>query len=211
MALVPLPTPMTGPPNGPVVVVGQQFCAPYAVDLTIAKKTFSMKDSLFSVTDVNGNVLLQVKDVVLKIRDRCVLLDAAGFPLLTMQQKILSAHRRWQVFRGESTDKKDALFSVKKSRLLQFTTELNVKMACNKGKHVCDFKIRGTHFERACTIYLGKSNCIIAQMSRKHTVSSVLLGKDTFNVKVSPHVDFAFIASLIIILDEINKERNGED
>ncbi|WOL10169.1 hypothetical protein Cni_G18923 [Canna indica] len=42
------------------------------------------------------------------------------------RQRALQGERRWQVFRGESTDSKDALFSVKKSRLLQFKTELDV-------------------------------------------------------------------------------------
>ncbi|WOL16615.1 hypothetical protein Cni_G25403 [Canna indica] len=211
MAAMPTPTPMSGPSNGPVAVVGQQFCAPYVVDLTVTKKALSLTDSDFSVTDVNGNVLFKVKGVIFSLRDRCVLLDAAGNPLLTMQQKILSAHRRWQVFRGESTDPKDALFSVRKSRLLQFKTELDVNMAANPNEDACDFKIKGSYFERSCTIYLGDSNCIVAQMSRKHTVKNVLLGKDTFGVTVYPNVDYAFIASLIVILDEINKDRSGED
>lgn len=48
-------------------------------------------------------------------------------------------------------------------------------------------------------------------MRRKYTVKNVILGKDTFGVTVYPNVDFAFIASLIVILDEINKDRAGED
>ncbi|CAD5172565.1 protein LURP-one-related 15-like isoform X2 [Musa acuminata AAA Group] len=209
MAAMSTPTPATF--DGPVVVVGPQFCAPHVVDLTVTKKALSLTDSDFAVTDVNGNVVLKVKGVFFSLRDRCVLLDAAGNPLLTLQQKILSAHRRWQVFRGESTDSKDLLFSVKKSRLLQFKTELHVIMASNTNEEACDFKIKGSYFERSCTVYLGESNSIVAQMSRKYTVKNVLLGKDTFGVTVYPNVDYAFVASLIVILDEINKDRSGQD
>ena len=81
-----------------------------------------------------------------------------------MASQILSAHRRWQVFRGESTDSKDLLFSVKKSRLLQFKTELHVIMASNTNEEACDFKIKGSYFERSCTVYLGESNSIVAQV-----------------------------------------------
>lgn len=45
---------------------------------------------------------------------------------------------------------------------------------------------------------------MILQMHKKHTVSSVLFGKDNFSVTVYPGVDYAFIVALIVILDEIN-------
>lgn len=45
------------------------------------------------------------------------------------------------------------------------------------------------------------------QMSRKYTVTNIVLGRDTFGVTVYPNIDYAFIVSLVIILDEINKDR----
>lgn len=41
-------------------------------------------------------------------------------------------------------------------------------------------------------------------MHKKHTVQSILIGKDNFAVTVYPNIDYAFIVSLIVILDEIN-------
>jgi hypothetical protein len=46
------------------------------------------------------------------------------------------------------------------------------------------------------------------QMNRKFTISNVLLGKDTFGVTVFPHVDYVFVAALVVILDEIHRERS---
>ncbi|XP_072995465.1 protein LURP-one-related 15 [Typha latifolia] len=187
-------------------VVGPQFCAPYPVDLTVTKKALSMTDGDFAVTDVNGSVVLKVRGRILSLRDRRVLLDAAGNPLVTMHEKILSAHHRWQVFRGDSTDAKDLLYSVKKSSFIQLKTELDVFLSANTGEQCCDFKIKGSYFERSCIVYLGSSNSIIAQMNRQYTVKNVLLGKDTFGVTVYPNVDYAFIVSLIVILDEIHRD-----
>ena len=45
-------------------------------------------------------------------------------------------------------------------------------------------------------------------MHRKQNVGSVVLGKDTFAVTVYPHVDYAFIVALIVVLDEINDDKN---
>ena len=47
------------------------------------------------------------------------------------------------------------------------------------------------------------------QMHRKHSVTSVLFGKDTFCVTVYPNVDHAFIVALVVILEEINEDRHA--
>lgn len=36
------------------------------------------------------------------------------------------AHRRWQALRGESTDPKDMIFSVRKWKIMQMKTKLSV-------------------------------------------------------------------------------------
>ena len=45
------------------------------------------------------------------------------------------------------------------------------------------------------------------QINRKYTATNILLGKDTFVVTVFPNVDYVFIAALVVILDEIHRER----
>lgn len=49
------------------------------------------------------------------------------------------------------------------------------------------------------------------QMHKKHDVKSVLFGRDAFGVTVYPHVDYAFIVAVVVILHEINMDRGGED
>ena len=48
-------------------------------------------------------------------------------------------------------------------------------------------------------------------MHRKHTLASTILATDSFGVTVYPNVDYAFIAALVVILDEINADRSGEN
>ncbi|XP_073275085.1 protein LURP-one-related 15-like [Primulina huaijiensis] len=194
-----------------VAVISPQFCVNYPIDLTIVRKLMTLSEGNFGVTDVNGNIMFRVKGKLFSLRDRRVLYDLAGNPLITFHQKMLSAHRRWVVFRGDSTDSKDLLFSVKKSSLLQMKTKLDVFLASNPGEELCDFRIEGSWFERSCVIYAGNSSNIIAQMHRKHSAQSILLGKDTFGVTVYPNVDYAFIVALVVILEEINEDRSGED
>ncbi|KAF7825460.1 protein LURP-one-related 10-like [Senna tora] len=194
-------------PPPPTAVIGTQYCSPYPVDLAIVRKVMTLADK-FTVTDINGNVVFKLQGSLLTLRDRRVLLDAAQKPIVTLRRKIMTAHDRWQAFRGESTEPNDMLFTLKRSSLIQFKTKLDVFLAGNTKEEVCDFKIKGSWLERSCVVYAGESNTIVAQMHKKHTAQSILLGKTNFMVTVYPNVDYAFIVALIVILDEINQDVN---
>nr|CAB3452423.1 unnamed protein product [Digitaria exilis] len=201
------PPPQMPPAPMPVAVVSPQFCAPYAVPMTVVKKAVSLSGGDFVVTDANGAEMLRVKGAVFSMHDRRVLRDAAGQPLVSMREKVLSMHNRWEVYRGDSTNSSDLLFTVKKTAVFQLRTEVDVFLAGNTAQQSCNFKIRGSYFERSCAFYLGYSDTMIAQITRKYTAANLLLGKDTFVVTVFPHVDYVFIAALVVILDEMHRER----
>lgn len=76
----------------------------------------------------------------------------------------MTAHDRWQAFRGESTEEKDLIFQLKRSSLIQFKTKLDVFLAHNTKEDVCDFKVKGSWLERSCIVYAGESNTIVAQV-----------------------------------------------
>ncbi|GMN40498.1 hypothetical protein TIFTF001_009717 [Ficus carica] len=187
-------------------IIGPQYCSPnHRIDLAIVRKVSMMTGGNFAVTDVNGNIMFKVKGV-LSFRGRRVLLDATGNPIVTLRQKLMTMHARWQVFRGESTKSRDLLFSAKRTSIFQWKwkTKLDVFLANNTEEEVCDFRIEGRWFENSCVIRAGESSTnILAQMQKKHTVQSVLFGKDNFMVTVYPNIDYAFIVALIVVLDEI--------
>ncbi|XP_010553137.1 PREDICTED: protein LURP-one-related 15 [Tarenaya hassleriana] len=196
------------PPQQPVApgIVSPAYCAPYPVDLAIVRKVMTLTDGNFVVTDVKGNILFKVKEPMFGLHDKRILLDASGSPVVTLREKIMSMHDRWQVFRGGSTEARDLLYTVKRSSMLQFKTKLDVFLSHNKDEKRCDFRVKGSWFERSCVVYAGDSDSIVAQMHKKHTAQSILLGKDNFTVTVYPNVDYAFIVSLIVMLDDMNRE-----
>ncbi|KAJ4977634.1 hypothetical protein NE237_008414 [Protea cynaroides] len=190
--------------SNPITIVGPHFCAPDLVNLTIITKDISIGKGNFSVKDVDGNTVFEVDGTLSNIHDRRVLLDANGKPLLFMRSKIMTAHERWNVYRGESSDSKELLFSVKKSSMFQLIkTKMNVFLATNTTEEVCDFKIKGNWSDKSCKIYLRKSNDIIAEMHKKHK----WFGEDSFTVTVYPNIDSAFIVALIVILNDIEEDK----
>lgn len=48
---------------------------------------------------------------------------------------------------------------------------------------------------------------MLIQMSRKYSVTNVVMGKDAFGVTICSNMDHAFIVALIVILHDINKEK----
>jgi len=76
----------------------------------------------------------------------------------------MTMHDRWEAYRGESTHAKDLIFTLKRSSLIQFKTKLDVFLASNKKENVCDFKVKGSWFDRSCIVYAGESNNIVAQV-----------------------------------------------
>lgn len=83
--------------------------------------------------------------------------------------QIMTAHSRWEAFRGESSDMRDHIFTAKKSSMIQLKTKLDVFLANNKDEHLCDFRVEGSWFERSCVIYAGESSTsIVAQVQQQN-------------------------------------------
>ncbi|KAJ0028836.1 hypothetical protein Pint_34995 [Pistacia integerrima] len=108
---------------------------------------------------------------------------------------------------------RNLIFSVKRSSMLQSITKpkLNVFLANNTEDNVCDFKVRGNWLERSSVIYAGDSSTVVAQLHMKQIAQNLLNGKQIFMVTVNPNVDYAFIVSLIMILDAIYSAVSNED
>ena len=74
-------------------------------------------------------------------------------------------HDRWQVFRGESIDPKDLIFSVKRTFIIQpKATKLNVFLANNTEEGICDYRVKGTFLERSAKIYKGGLKTLVGQV-----------------------------------------------
>ncbi|MCL7044175.1 hypothetical protein MKW94_018438, partial [Papaver nudicaule] len=74
-----------------------------------------------------------------------------------------SLQQRWEVYRGNSSDSKDLLFSVQKTKYLQFNNHLDVFLAANTDECTCDFKIEQDYRRKSCFIYRGNSDNPIAE------------------------------------------------
>lgn len=192
-----------------LAVVDARFCAAGAATLAVAK-ALSMSGSDFAVTDAaTGALVLRVDGVLFSLRRRCVLVDADKRPVLTVQESALMLSTRWKVFRGDSTSRRDLIFTVVKPSVIQLRgpTKVSVFLASNDAEQACDFRITGSYHDGACAVSLGDSDTVIAKIDRRFSVVSALLGKNTYSVTVNPGIDYAFVVALVVILDEMHFQR----
>ncbi|CAI9298906.1 unnamed protein product [Lactuca saligna] len=121
-----------------------------------------------------------------------------------MRNKSMTAHDGWYVFRGDSESKSDMIFTTKKHCVIQlFKSDVDVFLA-NKtsSKNVCDFKVEGSWSKRNCTIYMGDTSTTIAQMSKMQSSENIIkFVNEKFKVTISPNVDFAFVITMIAIVE----------
>ncbi|URD81908.1 hypothetical protein MUK42_02614 [Musa troglodytarum] len=152
----------------PDAIVDPRFCVSYPIDLTFFIDAAWLNCHRLAVTDTDGNVVFKVEADKCSLRSRQVVVDASGEPVISMQQKLRSVHDRWQVFKGDSSDAKDLLFSVRRSSALQLKTELDVFLAANAEEEACDFKMKGSYRKRSCA------------MSKEYKFANSSVSKDAF-------------------------------
>ncbi|EFH49546.1 hypothetical protein ARALYDRAFT_908632 [Arabidopsis lyrata subsp. lyrata] len=75
--------------NTNVVVVSDVFCCPYPLELTVKKNCKGLSGAKLAVVDLESNVVLRVDGPHHSFNKKRVLRDNAGYPLLTMREKVI--------------------------------------------------------------------------------------------------------------------------
>nr|GLL24382.1 protein LURP-one-related 15-like [Ipomoea trifida] len=195
--------------GNPLVVISPEYCTPYHLQISIKKKVYFLAGNGYEVKDAaKGTILFKVENIPTFINSKVVVYDPAGNSIITLRRKAFTWRTRWKVYRGESKEEKDLIFSARESSAFQFNTNLDVFLAGNTSEQVCDYKMKTSGFTQStCDIYVKPSSTLIAEMKKKVTAGSIFLGKDNFTVTLQPNVDQAFIVALIVILQEIVDSR----
>nr|GEU76725.1 hypothetical protein [Tanacetum cinerariifolium] len=165
----------------PFTIISSRFLGLNPLDLSIVRNPFTLTKGNYTVTNTDGRVMFEVQGSLFSLLWR------------------LPFRREWDVYKGESKEK---LFSDIRSLLIPYKTSLNVFLGCNPKQNVCEFRVEGSWFNQSCTIYAQDGTTTVAKMQRSHSFESIALGKDRFDVTVYPNVDYAFIVSLVVILDQ---------
>jgi uncharacterized protein YxjI len=140
----------------------------------------------------------------LTIRDRRRLLDADGNQIATLHKALISMHDRSYINLGDSTDQDEAIASVQKV-LLSFGHDLQVYLKEGDGS-TWDFKVSGDFLAHSFKVY-SRDDQVAAEIGREIFNSRhIFTGAETYQVKIQPNVDSAFIVALVALIDLVFRQ-----
>ncbi|XP_073119806.1 protein LURP-one-related 15-like [Henckelia pumila] len=186
-------------PAASTSIVGEEFCFPYLVDLTVKKK-IGLSSKHFDVLDHNGSMLVHVEGGFWQFKKKRTMYDSVGAPIITMRQKV-SWRQEWIVHRGDNLDGSNLLYTVvQHTSPFQLKTQLQVFLASNLTAQICNFRVVGSYMSQSFKVY--KGDTVIAEVKQRFKLGS--LGKEAFEARIYPGIDYVFIVSLLAILNEID-------
>ncbi|XP_010489870.1 PREDICTED: protein LURP-one-related 9-like [Camelina sativa] len=197
-----------------VSVVGEMFCNPYTTELVVRRRRESLKKERYDVFDLSNNLIFTVDGGIWDIRRKRVLRDATGTPLLSMRTKgLITMRYNWEVYKGESTESEDLLFSAKEPNLLSLKTSLDVTLPPNQNSTDIissiepDFRTFGRYIGSSFKLFEQIHNTLLAEVVHDFTWGGLIKGSYSFKVRVNPYVDFAFVVALLVIADDTSNLR----
>ncbi|KAJ4719102.1 Protein LURP-one-related like [Melia azedarach] len=163
------------------------------VDLFVSKNFIHLTHGDIRFTDSDGKIVYRVNR---RLHKR-IILDSAGNPLIYICRG--DDKGSWQGFKGNHSQEKDLIFSVKRTVKTLTRTEFEVLLVGEiSGGSASDFMVKGCPFQRSCTIYRGDS--LVAQTSLMYKLGQIYVRRDKFRLTIFPgSVEPALIVALVVI------------
>ncbi|KAL2619932.1 hypothetical protein R1flu_000137 [Riccia fluitans] len=181
-------------------IVSDKYTSPEETKLKVAKKLTDFNGGNFCFTNAHGEVLFKLEQKKVFLKELTVLRDAQDCPVASIHKKGMSFHDTYQVYEGMSSKE---LFTLKDKFLNDNKREEYVIQL--EGDTEPRFEVKGDFVRRAYSIvHSGKD--IIADVAKSFSISSFFTGKNQYAVHVQPHVDQAFIAVVVTIMEAVHNE-----
>ncbi|KAL3698907.1 hypothetical protein R1sor_012983 [Riccia sorocarpa] len=184
-------------------VVSPTFCVPYVAQFVIAQKVMSLSSGKFAIHDGQGRLLFEVENKLFGLHTKRILCDAKGVPLVLLKKMNITLHDRWEAYRGEESNDSHLLFVMKKSSVYQIKPSFDIFLSANTAMSKPDFTLKGNFLQHDYTIFFHHTP--VAEASRKVNLQS-MVGQEQYGVTVFPGVDHAFIAALVVIVDQVRQD-----
>ncbi|KAL1533084.1 protein LURP-one-related 14-like [Salvia divinorum] len=179
-----------------VSIVGEDYCYPYLVDLAV-NKTVGLSTKHVCVFDGTGTLLVQVIGGFWQFNKKRTMYNSFGAPIITMRRK---AHQEWIVHSGERPDESNLLYTVYKPQSFQLKRKLEIFVSSNITRGNCDFRVIGSYTCQSFKVYKGET--VVAEVKDSSKLKS--FGKGSFQARIYPGIDYAFVVSLLLIFTEIH-------
>ncbi|KAJ7957675.1 Protein LURP-one-related like [Quillaja saponaria] len=146
------------------------------IDLFVSKKHPGVTRGNLGFADSSGDIVFRVnrhspKSSPNNENKRILLLGSTGNPLLSLYRYHNGC---WNCYEGDNNGEKELVFRVQRSLKTLTRIELEVFLVGeNSDDSTCALKVKGSPFQRSCTIY--KGNAIVAQTSLMYKLNQIFV------------------------------------
>ncbi|KAL5708593.1 hypothetical protein ACHQM5_019372 [Ranunculus cassubicifolius] len=192
-------------------IVDSKYCVPHEVRFHIGRKSLEFEEYSFIVTDESGMINWQIIMYnPMRYNSKFLVHDNEGKIIMTVQPGNVEffGMSKYKVYKGDSTDEKDFLFSMKRPWGIFWKCDLEGYLPSTKEeKGGFDFEAVGFWLNRDFVVKQ-KGGYVLAD--GYFAYNRWFNGSQNFNVIVSSNVDYAFmVAVALMYFDSSTGSANG--
>ena len=195
------------PQMEPICAIEPRFCLQTSVQLRLREKISSFSGDDFKVTDAaTGVVYFQIRGKVFSLREKKVLYDNAGVPVLNLKEAMWSWTDKFTVFAVDHSDRQNCKFRTRRTFLKAKISTTFTDAITGRPRLVV---LKGNWRDKKCVVFLGEpkqGGIPIAKVYRPLTGRSFLFGVDDYIIEVAPGVDVSLMVIMCICLDESQRD-----
>ena len=196
-------------PTGPIAIVDPRFVSQTAITLTLKEKMFTLAGDSFNIKDSNGQTRFSIRGKVFSLREKKVIYDAQGTPILTMKEAMCSCIKAPNQYFSQGNSGK-RLYKVVPKMTLFCNGKQVVKAKNLMDGETLTFTIKNNFNGSRGVIYFGNprhGGYPVAYVSRPLNMKAVFTECRDYNVTIAANMDIAFVLTLAIAIDEKERDR----
>ncbi|KAF4956506.1 hypothetical protein FGADI_3785 [Fusarium gaditjirri] len=169
--------------------------------LIVRERTLSLSGDDFNIRHANGQLIFRVEGQVMSVSRRKRVYDMRGNHLFSIVKELFHIHTTYALENPQGMK-----FMEVKSNFRMFGSKAKATFNSIDGSAEV-LQMNGSWLDFAAHIVDRITGNVVARIDRRFNGRDLLLGRQTYALVVSPHVDMALMAAMCICLDEKNNER----
>lgn len=189
-----------------IMVTEQRFVFDKPITLLLRENILCFSGDDFTIKDTDGVSYFKCKGKALNIRDKKIIYDLYGTPILNICNGILFLKSRMKIY-ADNNDKKTLAKITPQTSISSRKYVISFYNIANEQEETLDMKC--DFFSHSCGIFYGKEkegSPMVCKIVKKIDAKGLLTKKDDYYIEIAPGIDAALMVAIAICFDELKND-----